>query len=354
MSQVSKSNLEEENIERRAVNPSNQNSCERSSDRPPVHPKRESGRHPTLEEEVRKYLSKRRRRVESNELSERTYETDQRSLKLLVDWANGMCETMALANIDKNYLRQFKHHRLSSVGRSTVAKNLRHIQSFFSDLTRRRILPRNPMQEVTVPDTRRRTELPNKEEFAELKRWLDEQIASREDPEWIHFLMKIACHTGMRLGELTQIKWEQGPQDHDTDRARNYVYLSASERTLTIKFKRNVRRIPIGHLWEVFQQLHQRRRNGGTYVFASPEGGHYDNSYVCRQWKKEVQKIDELKRAYTCHCIRHAVVTSLMRKGYSDRKIGKLVGHSSAQITDRYGHLVASDLNEMMSDLSES
>jgi len=264
-----------------------------------------------------------------------------------------MCETMAPANIDKSCLRQLKQHRLSSVGLSTVAKNLRHIQSFFSDLTKRGILPRNPMQEVTVPEPRRRMEVPSPKEFTELKRWLDEQIASREDPEWIHFLMKIACHTGLRLGELIQIKWEQGPQDHDTDRARNYVYLSASEKTLTIKFKRKVRRIPVGHIWGVFQQLNQRRRNGGTYVFASPRGGHYDDSYVCRQWKKEVQKIDQLKQAYTCHSIRHAVVTSLMRKGYSDRKIGKLVGHSSAHITDRYGHLVASDLNKMVGDLAD-
>jgi integrase len=105
-------------------------------------------------------------------------------------------------------------------------------------------------------------------------------------------------------------------------------------------------------VWDVFEVLRKRREPGQRYVFASPNGGHYDNSYVCRCWKKEIKKVEALSRPYTSHDIRHAVVTSLLRKNYSAHKVGQLVGHSSEQITERYAHLIASDLNEMVSDLS--
>jgi integrase len=160
----------------------------------------------------------------------------------------------------------------------------------------------------------------------------------------------------MRLGELIQIKWERGPEDIGTGHARNYVYLDREEKTLTIKFKRKLRVIPASHVWGVFETLRKRRKEDRAYVFASPNGGHYDDSYVCRLWKKETEKAKQegvLGRAYTCHSIRHAVVTSLLRKDYSAHKVGQLVGHSSEQITERYAHLVASDLNGMVVDLSD-
>lgn len=116
------------------------------------------------------------------------------------------------------------------------------------------------------------------------------QIEDSDRPTWIHLLMRLACSTGMRLGELIQIKWERGPEDIGTGHARNYVYLHREEKTLTIKFKRKLRVIPASHVWGVFETLWKRRKEGRPHVFASPNGGHYDDSYVCRLWKKKIPR----------------------------------------------------------------
>lgn len=333
-------------------NPSNQESSTNGrSQRAPVPPRRDQSPK-TLRDAVEGYLQKREQKVESEQLSERTFATDRRSLNLLLEWMEEEYGEMTVEQTVEVGLRRFKDHRGRSVSPTTVAKNLRHIKSFFSDLSQRGIVNSNPVEKVDIPKSRRRDVIPTPSEFDVLKQWVNEQIRSSEDPKWIHLLMKLACNTGMRLGELIQIKWERGPEDVGTGHSRNYVYLDEEEKTLTIKFKRKLRVIPVEHVWDVFE-IRDGQSDSSGYVFASPNGGHYDDSYVCRRWKKEARKVSDISRAYTCHSIRHAVVTSLLRENYSAHKVGQLVGHSSEQITERYAHLIAGDLNDMVGTLSQ-
>jgi integrase len=191
--------------------------------------------------------------------------------------------------------------------------------------------------------------VPNEKEFKALKEWLDEKIESADEPKWIHLLMKLACHTGMRMGEIAIMKWRRGPEDVGTGHARNYVYLTEEERTLTIKFKRKLRVIPVDHVWEIFEAMRRRREPSDTYVFtSSTSGSHYTVSVLCGRWKQEVKKVDALSRPYTSHSIRHGVVTHLLRQGVPVYKVGKIVGHSSEKITERYSHFIPDDLEDAM------
>jgi site-specific recombinase XerD len=62
-----------------------------------------------------------------------------------------------------------------------------------------------------------------------------------------------------------------------------------------------------------------------------------------------VKKADALSRPYTSHSIRHGVITHLLREGVPVYEVGKIVGHSSEKITERYSHFVPSDLSDAMS-----
>jgi integrase len=167
--------------------------------------------------------------------------------------------------------------------------------------------------------------------------------------------MKLACHTGMRLGEIAILKWERGAEDFGTGHSRNYVYLDCGEKNLTVKFKRKLRVIPVGHIWSVFEEMRKRREPSDTFVFTSPaSGSHYTVSTLCGKWKTEVKKIDELSRPYTSHSIRHGVVTHLLRQGVPVYKVGKIVGHSSEKITERYSHFIPDDLEDAMNLLGQS
>lgn len=300
------------------------------------------------------YLERRQRQVDRDELSKRTLISDRGSLHLLKEWIEGQRDHCGIKEIDATLLRRFKEARLTDVSPTTIAKNLRHIRAFFSNLVKRGRLDANPFEAVDVPKTRQRNIIPNKREFEALKTWLNERIEEQASPEWILLFMKLCCHTGMRIGEAVSIKWERGPEDYGTGHSRNYVYLDRTEKTLTIKFKRKLRVIPVATVWSVFERLRERRKSGDTYVFTSPwSTGHYRTSTVCNRWKEEIQKCDALSRPYTSHSIRHAVVTHLLRQGVPVYKVGKVVGHSSEQITERYSHFIPDDLEDTMQLLGE-
>jgi len=303
-----------------------------------------------LSQLVEKYLEHRRRQVERDELSQRTVNTDEITFPMLLDWMEeeyGMVLSNEAGKID---LSGFKEARLAEgVSPTTVGTNLRHIQSFFSHLRRKGVVEKDLLKSVEIPQPRRRQVVPNEREFEALKEWLDERIEEAEEPEWIHLLMKLASYTGMRMGEMAIMKWERGPEDVGTGHARNYVYLTEDERTLTIKFKRKLRVIPVDHIWEVFEEMLGRREPSDTYVFTSQKSGsHYKVSTLCGRWKEEVKKVDALSRPYTSHSIRHGVVTHLLRKGVPVYKVGKIVGHSSEKITERYSHFIPDDLEDAM------
>ena len=206
----------------------------------------------TLTKLVENYLEHRRRQVQRDELSQRTVDTDECVLPMFLDWARKEHGTVFSDELGEIDFSAFKEARLAEgISPTTVGTNLRHIQSFLSRLRRKGVLSEEPLKSVEIPQPRRREVVPTEREFQALKEWLDERIGEVENPKWIHLLMKLACHTGMRLGEITILKWERGPEDVGTGHARNYVYLDISERNLTVKFKRKLRVVPVEHCWGI-------------------------------------------------------------------------------------------------------
>ncbi|WP_251980726.1 tyrosine-type recombinase/integrase [Salinibacter ruber] len=303
----------------------------------------------TLTKLVEDYLEHRRRKVERDELSDQTVGTDEYVLPRFLEWTKREYGELFADELDRVDLSGYKEERLLDVSPTTVGKDLRHIQSFLSHIRKRGVISEELLQSVEIPQPRRRDVVPNEREFQALKKWLDEQIEEAEKPKWIHLLMKLACHTGMRLGEIAILKWERGPEDFGTGHSRNYVYLDCGEKNLTVKFKRKLRVIPVGHIWSVFEEMRKRRKPSDTFVFTSPaSGSHYTVSTLCGKWKTEVKKVDALSRPYTSHSIRHGVVTHLLRQGVPVYKVGKIVGHSSEKITERYSHFIPDDLEDAM------
>ena len=62
-----------------------------------------------------------------------------------------------------------------------------------------------------------------------------------------------------------------------------------------------------------------------------------------------LRKVDALSCPCVSHSIRHGVVAHLLRQGVPVHKVGKIVGHSSEKITERYSHFIPDDLEDAMS-----
>lgn len=177
----------------------------------------------------------------------------------------------------------------------------------------------------------RRTETPrerflSKEEIASLAAALD----GAEDRRAAD-IIRMCMLTGARLGEVRQSRFEQF----------NLEQLSWSKPPAMTK-QRRVHRVPISD--ETAAIVRQRLLlvpKGAPWLFPGDTPGQPVQE-VRRFWAK-IQKETGLADVHI-HDLRHTFASLLVSGGASLEMIGKLLGHSQTQTTQRYAHLMDSPL----------
>jgi integrase len=177
----------------------------------------------------------------------------------------------------------------------------------------------------------RRTETPrerflSKEEIASLAAALD----GAEDRRAAD-IIRMCMLTGARLGEVRQSRFDQF----------NLEQLSWSKPPAMTK-QRRVHRVPISD--ETAAIVRQRLLlvpKGATWLFPGDTPGQPVQE-VRRFWAK-IQQETGLADVHI-HDLRHTFASLLVSGGASLEMIGKLLGHSQTQTTQRYAHLMDSPL----------
>jgi integrase len=150
-------------------------------------------------------------------------------------------------------------------------------------------------------------------------------------PEWKASLTT-AIKTGLRVGELLALKWQ------DLDLAAGQLVV---RRTLwrnqegPPKGGRN-RTVPLSD--EALATLKAHRHLRGPYVFCSEEGRRLSHSRVKRVAPATCQAAGLPKRI-TTHGLRHTFASHLVMRGPSLKAVQELLGHESIEMTLRYSHL---------------
>lgn len=132
-------------------------------------------------------------------------------------------------------------------------------------------------------------------------------------------ILVVALNTGMRRGEILNLRWEQ------VDLEQRIIQV------INTKSGRN-RVIPVNDA--LFDVLKGLKRNS-EYVFPNPEtGGPYRT--VRRSFENACQraKIKGLR----FHDLRHTFASRLVERGVDIVRVKELLGHSSVKITERYTH----------------
>ncbi len=142
-----------------------------------------------------------------------------------------------------------------------------------------------------------------------------------ECADHIRSIVSVALLTGMRQGEILNLRWKQ---------------IDFNRRTICVEKTKNgkIRFIPISTpLFEQLQQL--RTKSNNEYVFVNPDTG---KPYVwlktgykaaCRR-----AKISDLR----FHDLRHTFASRLVERGADIITVKELLGHSSVKMTERYTH----------------
>jgi integrase len=186
----------------------------------------------------------------------------------------------------------------------------------------------NPFAKVTKPVA---PEAPplffSKEEF---RRLLD--VIDSED---FRLFCIVAVSTGLRLGELINLKWEHINLD-------GHVIHVQNSNEFTTKSKRN-RVVPMNQI--IHEMLSRRKENAATpYVFHRA-GRKLDKDYVSKKFKRYVLTAGVNDKLHF-HSLRHSAASWLVQSGVSIFVVQQILGHSSVGVTEKYAHLQPTHLSD--------
>jgi integrase len=168
----------------------------------------------------------------------------------------------------------------------------------------------------------------------------DRLIQSAPEPMWREMII-CGLNTGMRLGELCALGWEDINLATKTLTVRH----SLVEGVMDSPKNNRIRIIPLTD--ELYQLLIKRSVKKGL-VFAHPDGGHLRKSSWPWKALQRACKAAGLRRI-GWHALRHTFASELVRRGAAIRAVQLLMGHATVQMTERYSHLAPSALQETIS-----
>lgn len=241
---------------------------------------------------------------------------------------------LPLTKITAEHVDRYKTERLHKISPVTVNIELRTLRSAFSTAVRWELISSNPFKKVSFASC---PELPPRffshADFQKL-------ISAVEEP-WLKDLVLFATMTGMRRGELVNLRWD------DVDLERRLVSIHSRPDFKTKMGKR--RTIPLSDA--AYQVLIKRRTlEAGDFVFTIG-GTPISPSWVTHRFKHYVRRA-KLPGALRFHHLRHTFASWLVQADTPIFAVQKLLGHSDIKVTQVYAHLQPATLHDTVNRIS--
>jgi integrase len=151
-------------------------------------------------------------------------------------------------------------------------------------------------------------------------------------PEGWRTFALVALKTGLRVGELLALKWD------DLDLAAGRLIV---RRTLWKGHEQSPkggrsREVPLSN--DAVAALKAHRHLRGPYVFCDDAGGRLTHSMV-KDVVPAACKRAALAQRLTTHDLRHTFASHLVMRGVALKAVQELLGHATIEMTMRYAHL---------------
>lgn len=219
--------------------------------------------------------------------------------------------------------------REKNYAKSTIARKVATLKSFFKFLCRDGYLKTNPASALLTPKIDRK--LPQFLDIGEVEKLLDIP-ASDEAGLRDKAILETLYSTGMRVSELVGL----GAEEVDFIGGVVKVRGKGKKERMT----------PIGDkaISAIRIYLEKRRVMGqgsgvsGEPLFTNLRGGRLTDRSVRRVMHKHIQKT-AIKSGISPHSLRHSFATHLLNRGCDLRSVQELLGHSSLSTTQKYTHV---------------
>jgi tyrosine recombinase XerC len=258
----------------------------------------------------------------------------QRDLKQLAAYLKE--QKVSLKKVDNVVLRGFLATLYAKRERkSTVARKLAAIRSFFQFCITKKWREDNPAKVVSTPKQER--PVPSFLSEEEMNRFLDMPRTDKPLDLRDKAILELLYATGLRVSELVGI---------------NLDNVSFEERLIRVRGKGKKERIvPFGKMAEnsLFRYLRIRRLiNKGDVDDAALFLNYRGNRLTARSVERTVDKYIKntaVRRKISPHSLRHSFASHLLSRGADLRIIQELLGHESLATTQKYTHL---DLKQLL------
>jgi integrase len=225
-----------------------------------------------------------------------------------------------MARLSSVQIAAYRDHRLTEVAANTVIRELAYLSSVINNARREwGINITNPVQMVrnpSMPQGRNRVITED-----ELQRLLEQlEPTGRRNP-WMKPLVLLALETGMRRGELLQLRW--------TD-------INLQNRTATLWETKNGERRVVPLSSKAIDTLQKTPRSLCGRVFPLSQAAQ------AKAFKEALKrsKLDDLH----FHDLRHTAITHMAKKLPNVIELAAVSGHKSLRMLQRYYHPDAVEL----------
>src|SRR5256714_3704329 len=222
--------------------------------------------------------------------------------------------------------------------RSTTARKLATLRSFYKFLIRRNLVSVNPLSTIRTPKQEKR--LPKCLDWEQVQKLLDapgdsDLLASRDKA-----MLEVLYSSGIRVSELVELEMAD---------------MDLTEGILRVRGKgRKDRLTPIGsQAIKAVQRYFELRaidsKSQGPQanrVFLNKHGETLSTRSVRRKLDKYLVQAG-LDPGISPHTLRHSFATHLLNNGADLRSVQELLGHQSLSTTQIYTHLTTSRMKEV-------
>jgi integrase/recombinase XerC len=221
--------------------------------------------------------------------------------------------------------------------KSTTARKLATLRSFYKFLIRRGLVSVNPLSTIRTPKQEKR--LPKCLDLEQVQKLLDapgdaDILAARDKS-----MLEVLYSSGIRVSELVELSMAD---------------IDLQEGVLRVKGKgRKDRLTPIGsQAIKALQRYFEMRAvdgksqaSGSERVFLNKHGESLSTRSVRRKLDKYLVSAG-LDPGISPHTLRHSFATHLLNNGADLRSVQELLGHQSLSTTQIYTHLTTQRMKE--------
>lgn len=241
-------------------------------------------------------------------LKEHAHSRDTLTVKTLMMFFSGYM----IAQITTKAIAEYRNMRLKSVKPATVYQELALLRRMFNVAIKEwEWCKDNPVSRLSFSVGNRNAR----------DRWLTMEeekllLEKATNPEWLRSLLTVALHTGMRRGEILDLRWQ------NVDLLKRLIRI--------VKSKNGEKRsIPMSNtLFNLFKEMNVRDISGKVFPISK--------SSVRHAFDKVVEKVN--LKDFWFHDLRHTFATRLVQNGVDLYKVKELLGHKTITMTMRYAH----------------